>query len=570
MKKNILVLVSIVSLFISCSNFVDVDVEKSAGSKNAVYTVTGRLISGYEDGTSSRSAFPANDVDLSLYTTNIYYKESPTATQRTLCGTTTGSSFELKLPSLGTYYLEAESYKTANESRVIEFKTLQSIEITLDSTSPYKNDVSLFLKVIVGESDATGSIGLYMKYFDPLIVIYYEITENGISIHNGQLNNYASVYGKSGVTAEVHNYVFSFYDGIYSNLVYQCTETITVLPGKTTDTWVNNGNAEYFSTEIIGGKETVVMNITQECLDNFALTNFYVKESGDDSNNGSYFTPFRTLDKALSKCTVAGVNYSINIDGDYTQTNTESNYTVPAGVNVKINGLDTGRTKLKRSSSESSPFITVSNGAVVTINNLGIEGTDTLITYDGTTGIYNEGTLTLNNCTVSKFKSNKYGGIHTKGKLVTKNTEIFRNVANDAENGIAGGVFVESGIFEFRDGYIHDNFAASEGAGVGVYVNDSTCTFKMSGSAHLTTDNVVYLNNKSFITIDGDLTSDTAAKILPSEYKKGFQILVAENGADENNYGKFKLNGYSTHDNIYSYTYILNGNIIDYNRTKWK
>ncbi|MCQ2577980.1 MAG: hypothetical protein MJ176_05570 [Treponema sp.] len=561
MKKNILVLVSIVSLFISCSNFVEDSTIDFTDESSTFYTVKGSLVSEDLSGAVPRSAFPSNNVDLNPYTTEIYYKASSTATQRTLCGTTTDNSFVLKIPALGTYYLEAESYLTSDANKTVALKTNEPVKLTLTEDAPYKNTVSLFLKVIVGESDATGSIGLYMKYFDPFIVIHFEITENGIFIHDGDLYDNASVYGKSGVTAGVHNYVFSFYDGIYGNLVYQCYESVTVFPGKTTDTWVTNGNAEYFSTEVIGGKETVVMNITQECLDNFALTNFYVKESGDDSNNGSYFTPFRTLDKALSKCTVAGVNYSINIDGDYTQPD---NITVPAGIRLRINGLDTGKTKLIRSSSESSPFITVSNGAVVTINNLGIEGTDTLITYDGTTGIYNEGTLTLNNCTVSKFKSNKYGGIHTKGKLVTKNTEIFGNVANDAENGIAGGVFVESGTFEFRDGYIHDNSAAKEGAGV--YVNDSTCTFKMSGSAHLTTDNVVYLNNSSFVTIDGDLTSDTAAKIKLSSCananSNNLEVLKPENGASVDNYGKFKMDKYSYNDGPYTYTYTLEGNKI--------
>ncbi len=81
MKKNILVLLSVISLFvISCSNFVEDSTVDFSDLDSAFYTVKGSLSPKVDYSAVPRSAFPSNDVDLTLYTTEIYYKASPTAT----------------------------------------------------------------------------------------------------------------------------------------------------------------------------------------------------------------------------------------------------------------------------------------------------------------------------------------------------------------------------------------------------------------------------------------------------------------------------------------------------------
>ncbi|MCQ2577979.1 MAG: hypothetical protein MJ176_05565 [Treponema sp.] len=595
-NKYIFVLSFISFLIISCSNLMDAREETPADTTPAAYTVSGKLVTEYESNVGPRSAFPANNINLALYTTKFYYKSSPTATERTLCGTTTDSSFELKLPSLGTYYLEAESYRTSDGTKTVAFKTTSPVELTLTEEAPFKNNVRMLLHIVVEEFDEDdlpyGYIKLKIKYVPEIVkVTKGYVYDSGIQHESEIYIDDNNIWEQSGLLARPNTFVFKFFNA-EDELVYQCYESVTVFPGKTTDTWVNNGNAEYFSPETIDGKDVLVMNITQDCLDNFALTNFYVKANGDDNNNGSYFTPFRTLDKALSKCTVAGVNYTINIDGTVEVRNR-----IIISKNILIKKAEEATSAKIKYLGTPERLFTVQTGTF-TISNVDIEGPDDECDFNGA-AIFNEGTLILNNVNFSKFKntgiggclynagdgtisitggsitscaSNQGGAIYNDGKDIeikdctissctaqrggaiyndkakkiklSGNTSITRCTA--AEYG--GGIY----LYSYAKVYMQDSASikkctATKTSGSGIYASGTECRVDMKDSAYLDSASDIYLNTGASVTLNGNLTPPEAtrgiaATITPNAYTGGIQILDENTiGLIAGNYLKFAL-----------------------------
>lgn len=478
--KKFITLLSIVSFsIISCSNFINPAVESYPASAESYCTIRGSFVSEDFSGAVLRSAFPANNVDLRLYTTNIYYKSSPAETQKTLCGTTQDNDFELKLSSFGTYYLEAESYLTSDETKTVVLKTTSPVELTLTEEVPYKNDVRMFLRATANTSE-TGFIDLYMKSFDASKVVKMEIYKDN---SNDTISNLIFEAADSlvnwnadNVAAGAHTYTFKFYsDSSSTELVYQCTETITVLPGKTTDTWVNNGNAEYFSTETIDGKETVVMNITQDCLDNFALTNFYVdSDGGDDSGNGSFFEPVKTLGKAVDKCTDSSKNYTINIMKD---VNVDSGITVSN--NITIQNAPGKSAKIKYTS-DTGRLFTVSAEKTFKISYIDIEGPDSESNSIEGAAINNSGNLVLDNVNFSKFKNGKGSGqggcLHNTGNGTIS---VTGGSITSCQSGQGGAIYNAGGEIDIKDCTINSCTAGQAG---GAIYNNSTAKITLSGN----------------------------------------------------------------------------------------
>ncbi len=163
-------------------------------------------------------------------------------------------------------------------------------------------------------------------------------------------------------------------------------------------------------------------------------TNWYVAPDGDDNNDClTQLTACETLETAVTK---AAANDTIIIaTGIYTQHTTINKSLTLQGNNrddTILNGNATDR------------VLTVTQGTTVTINSLAI--TNGQATNGA--GIYNEGTLNLNNCRVSgnsaigsdgaNGESAYGGGIYNKGVLTLNQCLLYGNQAQGG-NGIYDG-----------------------------------------------------------------------------------------------------------------------------------
>jgi len=176
-------------------------------------------------------------------------------------------------------------------------------------------------------------------------------------------------------------------------------------------------------------------------------------------------------------------------------------------------------------------------------------------------GIFTRGTVnfngtgTIQSCSVSGMG----GGVlvanvlnasfnMSGGTISSCSAEI--STATDQPTGLGGGVYSYS-TFDMSGGTITGCTAATNGAGVAIIVPSgslaSSSVFKMSGDASVATNNEVYLSedqasNVCKITITGDINSSVAAKIKPSDYTLGVQVLSGTSLATY--YSKFAVADY--------------------------
>lgn len=244
----------------------------------------------------------------------------------------------------------------------------------------------------------------------------------------------------------------------------------------------------------------------------------YVGGTGadDDTGTGTATAPFATLYKAVA---VAKECYEL-IEGDYIikvqDTITESQNIVVEDVpgltiagKVPEDSSDTKQvngngksitfkcnTTLKNLEFKSFETSSTSAGPVTIYNGTEVEAeyvkvTDCTNTSGHGGGIYNDGTLTLTNCTISGCKatadssSNGWGGgiYNSYGSSLT----LEESTVEDNEAAHGGGIFIDNGCTaQITDSIIQSNTAkstVSTGMGGGIFVNDGGfLTLSGSGS----------------------------------------------------------------------------------------
>jgi hypothetical protein len=212
---------------------------------------------------------------------------------------------------------------------------------------------------------------------------------------------------------------------------------------------------------------------------------------------------------------------TITLGGDIT---IKEALTIPNGVTIDGGGHTlsapiTGVSEAGIVQSDGSTYVllTVASGSTVTLKNMTVMG-------GSKTGISNEGTLTMENVTVTRTGygiTNHYpkdggGGIkNTNGKLILKNCSIVRNVS-DFGGGIVNndGTVVMDGCSLSENRSLHKNGGggAAENNGSGVmYINNSVISNNTSseiGGAINNFRGTLYLMNS---TVTGNATTKSAA-----------------------------------------------------------
>ena len=110
-----------------------------------------------------------------------------------------------------------------------------------------------------------------------------------------------------------------------------------------------------------------------------------------------------------------------------------------------------------------------------------------------------EGTLTLDGCTINNNRAYKYGGgIYViKGIINVNNCTLNYNMAYDADmhnEGRGGGIYMHGGTLKMDGGSIQGN-SSNKSYGGGIYIN-SAAKFELKGSATIT-GNINYISGSS-------------------------------------------------------------------------
>lgn len=217
-------------------------------------------------------------------------------------------------------------------------------------------------------------------------------------------------------------------------------------------------------------------DLTPETLDKYALYVLGTSGGSDDITSDEEACRVFRKEKAIKFNTVQdAVNFveavdpngtvesSIFIDGVIMQeplSGTESLVTIGDGTNrpkIKIIGSNAAELSVKTDSNQSRG-IYVNSNATVSIS--GVTISSGVTSKDGG-GIYNKGTLTLENVTISNSESQRGGGIYSNGTLTMTNCTITNNKASNY-----GGGICSEGSLTMNDGAVTENNASLSGGGI--------------------------------------------------------------------------------------------------------
>lgn len=298
--------------------------------------------------------------------------------------------------------------------------------------------------------------------------------------------------------------------------------------------------------------KNLVTEVSKTCAENLTLyarfenSAFYVDSTSGKDDDTSYdgtssAKAFKTLSKAIEAIKTKNepdYDWIIHLNGTFT------------GAQTIYDISETEPFPAKSLTLEGANFSTEADMTTLDGGFTGDEKGSTLSVAAQPPVILKKLKITGGNATLSvsgSLTENRVGGgIYAyRGSVEAHDVLI---TGNSATRG--GGVYVGSNAtFSIKSGSIANNIA---GTGSGVCVDskwDSTPksygTFIMSGSARVGSDNDVYLNAGTHITIGGALSGTRpVAKIFSTVYENGTEILVLGEGSGttiEDEYEKFDI-----------------------------
>ena len=302
--------------------------------------------------------------------------------------------------------------------------------------------------------------------------------------------------------------------------------------------------------EISGGQmltATLSSDSTNKTATAFAKSVTICGKTGADTDilNGGFTDAKRGTTLSISTKVPVTVK-NLKITGGYVGQGSGGGIKLSSGATVTAENCVISGNTGNSGGSASGGGVYVAQGTCFTMNGGKICGNtgDGVCVYDGSTG----GEFTMNAGEISKNSGYGVFTVYSTGN----NSQFIFNGGTICENE-GNGIYACGKVF-MNGGTICGN-KASRGSGVYVY---AASVFSIGGDAFIADDNDVYLNDNRVITISGALThkSETGvspvAKIIPSAYKAGREILTLAKGADttiEAEYAKFTVVDYDDTDN---------------------
>lgn len=368
----------------------------------------------------------------------IFYSVSAKNAEKMYTAEVSDSTFSIKL-SKGTWNITAEGFSDAEKTlSVLKGSTVVSVA---DENS-VKSGISVKM---LPQTDGEGNISLSIEVENGSGIksVLAELKKNGesSSAYSESLNfsGNAAKIEKNNISSGVYTLSLNFYsenDGA-GELLYAAQEIVNVFNNLTTDSW--QGNSVYFS----GGKFIV----SKSAVENFKMSTFFVQggtggtyspaASAKDSNAGTYFAPFATVQAAVDK--IASINdgttgYTVFVDGTVTADTNYGNYSANNSF-VNISPTSTLNLTIKSLSSEKAVVDADRNGqnADTTGWRVFYIGTNTNIVFENITvtggsldetggGIYCDGNLSLKNCTINGNINYDGGNLTLEGAISVGNS----------------------------------------------------------------------------------------------------------------------------------------------------
>lgn len=555
--------------FFACANLFSSENSLSDGGKNSekFYEINGNLfVEGsapkiMEKTTQSRSV-SATVPDTIFYA--VIAKNSENS-EKSYTAEVSGAAFSIKLAK-GTWNITAEGFSDA-EKTVSILKGNASVSI--EDENSVKSGISIKM---LPQKDGKGNISLSLEAESGSGIksVLAELVKNDESspVYSENLNfsSNAAKIEKSGVPSGVYVLSLKFYseDSGAGELLYTAQEIVNVFNNLTTGTW--QGNSVYIN----GGK----FFLSKSAVESFKMKTFFVQgeseatyspaTAADDSNAGTYFAPFATVQKAVDKINAlndGSSSYTVFVDGTVTADAIYGNYSennisfvniLPsAKLNLTIKSLssekavvDAGR-KGKEADTTGWRVFYIGSKADVVFENITVIG-GSLDSVGG--GIYCNGNLILKNCTIMENKSNNAGGgicfggeelvlentsvaynktsssgggINADGKVTISDSEILNNSA--ADNG--GGIYFGDGEKTISSTTVNKNSAVYGG---GIYMQDGTLNLESGAIIGEELDPDVEAYDISKVATSSDYGNRSTRKLSSSgDYAEGAGIHVA-------------------------------------------
>ncbi|WP_443736728.1 hypothetical protein [Treponema sp.] len=320
-------------IFVSCpSSFDEEENNTTAAEVKNKFLITGTLVQpGVRTANSLRTAMPDFNAESGL---EYSVEAKKDGTDETSAGEQTiydiTKQFSIKL-SAGEWTIKATG--TKNGKKVLQGT---SDKITLGESSPVKTDINIQLYPCL-EENGTGSVSLAVNFSDTRIKsAKTEWNSSSVTARTFDLTDKNSFsIDESGVPSGDYALNIFFYSeaDCKGELLYMAHEVVNVFNELTTNTW--QGSSPYFTES---SDKKVSFDITADLVNKFRMSTYYVKGKGgtlgcvkkaSDSNNGTFFDPFETFDKALAAVAESERNndtgstideYNIYIDGTVSVT----------------------------------------------------------------------------------------------------------------------------------------------------------------------------------------------------------------------------------------------------------
>jgi len=267
-----------------------------------------------------------------------------------------------------------------------------------------------------------------------------------------------------------------------------------------------------------------------------AASTWYVSPSGNDANDcQTAGTACKTVGAAMGKAAsgdtihVATGTYAehLTIDKSLTISGTGSS-------DVFLDGAQTGR------------VLTVTNGVSVTLK--GVTVRNGKVTNQSGAGIYNMGTLILQNTAVlSNTTTGDGGGVYNIGVLTVTQSTIGNN-----SNGM-GGIYNYGGYVMLRDATVRDNTAGTTGGGL--FIDGGTAVLErvtISGNSAGSYNGAIHIQNSATVTLTNVTISGNSAASLSAISVVGGSTVAVLNStiADNNSTGTSSLYAISNYGTL--------------------
>lgn len=409
------------------------------------------------------------------------------------------------------------------------------------------NVISEDLVLIADMTEGYGAIDLSMTLDNSIDYFVVNVPADKLEVwqtaYAADTGNLCDVDGTSGrikiksIPAGIYNLGLGFYksNGL---LAYYTEQTICVVKGMLTETWVSNGTALFQGSGL-----STSFNLTDSLINSYIDSVIYVGQNSyatsigvtaRNSNEGRAYSPLASVNEAIKRIRNANVrrDYKIFVSGEHAENikiGGEGTEALPgtAASSITIQGLNNNAADvLKSTSLSTAPCLSIQTDISVIFKNIKIT------TYSNS--FYNT--------------SPQGGGLYIKTGAAAPGVTLDSGALIDgciiSGTGAKGaGIYLDSGKFTIKTGakISNNHFPNSDGFGGGIYIK-SGAELILSGSFDIpyggsVTQNDIYVEAAESIKIKNAIspksgTSGAMATITPAQdLQRGASIVSLASGS---------------------------------------